>query len=419
MKALDYILSHYSYTNYGNHHEKTTFKSLLFTLDKNELTLLDKKLKQRLDVINHQMDFEDERKIIFSLRKSIALIKENNSKGRNESIHTLLNIFNNKKSGRVCEVRKQIQTRYEHQSYQVQGKILKTFLHSTKADRKWAYKCLYKQWHNTLFNDILELWEKYQETECADIVIKYFPENYLLEHQDDFRYHYTDLCIRLINNPKFVMHKEFVNKFTYGGDIDVLYVNAMAKNSIPGKEALKVMFQWILITINSTKDKHLEEYSNVLDYNKEGKPLYFSTKYFYLIPDVIWCMRKLKLVDEIIYYLEWDNMVQKKFAAKVSGLNYINEETDYLTFLWRMQNVFYETVLEELPEEFRYLIDESKNKTYDNFGDVQLPPISDGTLTPRIAEINLQGSIEAFSKKNPALLNLMETLSLDDENLPF
>ena len=63
MKALDYILSHYGYTNYGNHHEKNTFKSLLYTLDKNELTLLDKKLKQRLDVINHQMDFEDERKI--------------------------------------------------------------------------------------------------------------------------------------------------------------------------------------------------------------------------------------------------------------------------------------------------------------------------------------------------------------------
>lgn len=419
MKALDYILSHYGYINYGNYHEKKIFKSLLFTLDKNELTLLDKKLKQRFDSINHQMEFEEERKIIFSLRRSIALIKENNAKGRNESISTLLNIFNNKKSGRVCEARKQIQTRYEYQSYQVQGKILKTFLHSTKADRKWAYKYLLKQWHNTLFNDVLELWEKYQETECAYIVIKYFPENYLLEHQDDFRYYYTDLCIRLINNPEFVMQKEYINKFTWGGDIDVLYVNAMAENTIPGKEALKVLFQWILVTINSTKDKPFEEYSNVLDYNKEGQPLYFSTKYSYLVPDVIWCMRKLKLVDEIIYYLEWDNMVQKKFAAKISIGNYINKETDYLAFLSRMQNIFYETVLEELPEEFRYLIDESKNKTYDNYWDVRIPPMSDGTLTPRIAEINLQRSIVEFSKKNPDLLNLMETFSLDDENLPF
>ena len=419
MKALDYILSHYGYTNYGNHHEKNTFKSLLYTLDKNELTLLDKKLKQRFDVINHQMDFEDERKIIFSLRRSIALIKENNSRGRNESISTLLNIFNNKKSGRVCEVRRQIQKRYEYQSYQTQGKILKTFLNSTKADRKWAYKCLLKQWHNTLFNDVLELWEKFQETECADIVIKYFPENYLLEHQDDFRYHYTDLCIRLINNPGFVMQKEYVNKFTWGGDIDVLYVNAMAKNTISGKEALKVLFQWILVTINSTKDKPFEEYSYVLDYNKKGQPLYFSTKYSHFVPDIIWCMRKLKLVDEIIYYLEWDNMVQKKFAAKISEQNYINEGTDHLAFLWRMQNVFYETVLEELPDEFRYLIDDSKNKTYDNYWDVRIPPMSDGTLTPQIAEINLQGSIEEFSKKNPAFLNLMETFSLEDENLPF
>jgi hypothetical protein len=199
------------------------------------------------------------------------------------------------------------------------------------------------------------------------------------------------------------MQKEYVNKFTWGGDIDILYVNAMAKNTISGKEALKVLFQWILVTIKSTKDKPFEEYSYVLDYNKKGQPLYFSTKYSHFVPDIIWCMRKLKLVDEIIYYLEWDNMVQKKFAAKISGQNYINEETDYLAFLWRMQNVFYEIVLEELPEEFRYLIDESKNKTYDNYWDVRIPPMSDGTLTSRIAEINLQGSIEGFSKKNPAI----------------
>lgn len=420
MKALDYILSHYGrYDNYENFHEKTVFKSLLFTLDMNELNILDKKLKTRSEVIIAKEEYENEQMVIRSIRKTIELIKENSIKERNESISTLLNLFVNKNSGKVCETRKKLQSRYEFQSYQVQGKILKTFLHSSKTDRKWAYRCLLKQWHKTLSNDVLELWEKFHEDDCAIVLIKYGPENYLLKNQDEFENYYTDLCIRLIKNPTFVMRKELVSKYTYGGDIDVLYVNARANNPIPGKDALKVLFQWILITINSTKNKFLGKYSSVLDYNKEGQALYFSTKYAHYVTDIIWCMRKLKLVDEIIFYLEWDNKVQKKFANKVLEQNLSKLESDYVYYLVTVQNIFYETVLEEFPQEFCYLIDELKNKTYDDYWRLLPPQKENDTLKPRIAEINLQGSIEEFSKKNPAFLNLMETFNLDDENLPF
>jgi hypothetical protein len=180
MKALDYILSHYGrYDNYENFHEKTVFKSLLFTLDMNELNILDKKLKTRSEVIIAKEEYENEQMVIRSIRKTIELIKENSIKERNESISTLLNLFVNKNSGKVCETRKKLQSRYEFQSYQVQGKILKTFLHSSKTDRKWAYRCLLKQWHKTLSNDVLELWEKFHEDDCAIVLIKYGPENYL------------------------------------------------------------------------------------------------------------------------------------------------------------------------------------------------------------------------------------------------
>ena len=420
MKALDYILSHYGhYENYEYFHEKTVFKSLLFTLDKNELNILDKKLKTRSEVILAKAGYENEQMVIRSIRKTIELIKENSIKEKNESISTLLNLFVNKNSGRVCEARKKLQSRYESQSYQVQGKILKTFLYSSKTDRKWAYRCLLKQWHKALSNDVLELWEKFHEDDCAIVLIKYGPENYLLKNQDEFENYYTDLCIRLIKNPTFVMRKELVIKYTCGGDIDVLYVNARANNPIPGKDALKVLFQWILITINSTKNKYLGKYSSVLDYNKEGQGLYFSTKYAHYVTDIIWCLRKLKLADEIIFYLEWDKKVQSKFANKILEQNLSAVESDYIYYLVKVQNIFYETVLEEFPQEFCYLIDELKNKTYDDYWRLLPPSKENDILAPRVVEIDLHGSIAEFSKKNPAIINLMETFGLEENNVPF
>lgn len=420
MKALDYILSHCgSYKNYGKSHEKIVFKSLLYTLEKDELTLLDKKLKQRYDFIVDKLGFEEERAVIRSIRRTVELIKENTIKGKNESISTLLKLFVNKKSGRVCEVRKKLQSRYDYQSYQIQGKILKAFLHSSQADRKWAYKCLLKQWHSTLGKDVLDLWEKYHEDECAIVVIKYASENYLLVHQDEFRNHYTDLCIRLIKNPAFVMRKEWVNHFTCGGDIDVLYVNARADNPVPGIDVLKVLFQWIIITINSTNNKYIEENSSVLEYNKEGQALYFSTKYAQYVTDIIWCMRKLKMVDEIIYYLEWDKKVQEKFANKILEQDFKDIESDYVYYLWKTRNIFYETVLEELPQEFCYLKDELKDKTFDDFWSYPNPLEDVGMMTPELAKIDRQGSIKEFSEKNPVILKMIKMLDLQKSNEPF
>jgi len=58
---------------------------------------------------------------------------------RNRPIATLIEWYSDKKSGKVTDARKEIQKRFDYLDWDVQKRIVLTFLQSGLTDRQWAY----------------------------------------------------------------------------------------------------------------------------------------------------------------------------------------------------------------------------------------------------------------------------------------
>ena len=65
---------------------------------------------------------------------------------KNEPIATQIKNFQNKRSGKVTEARKDILHRFACLDWKDQKRILDLFLDSGKSDREWAYTKLLRIW---------------------------------------------------------------------------------------------------------------------------------------------------------------------------------------------------------------------------------------------------------------------------------
>ena len=113
-----------------------------------------------------------------------------------------------------------------------------------------------------------------------------------------------------------------------------------------------------------------------------------TTKHLDFVSCVLWCMGELGLVEELIAFDEWDNMVKHRF--------YSNEEVEYLTrgyntdCIKELWNLYRKTIVACLTREYQQL--------------VQVIFIS----PPR-----QQVSFEEMKQCNPALNTLVDQLGLE------
>lgn len=126
---------------------------------------------------------------------------------RNEPIKTLIQQFENKKSGKVAIAGRKIKPRFEGQDWEVQKRILKLFLQSCKTDRDWAYSKVYKHWDESFYNDIKALWEERHESKCSWSVIRFFPKDYVFSQKEYLNHdgNYYHICLRFCTDPDFVI----------------------------------------------------------------------------------------------------------------------------------------------------------------------------------------------------------------------
>ena len=79
-----------------------------------------------------------------------------------------------------------------------------------------------------------------------------------------------------------------------------------------------------------------------------------TTKHLEFVSCVLWCMGELGLVEELIAFEEWDNMVRIKFLGseelQYMGNAYSSEEEKEL---WHL---FLQTITECLPTEYQQLV---------------------------------------------------------------
>lgn len=383
MNALDYILANYQQEKYQTSlAERAVLRALVHTLKKEELLILQKKLKRGSSKWSVGKGlYEEAIKILGKIQPH-----------RNESISTLLKAFTDKQSGKVAEARAELRDRFDKQSFQTQRKILKAMLSASKQDRVWTYKQLSNGWDDFFFEDVKNLWEQYHEKECVAVIIKHFPMEYVYENLSALDTHgnNTNLCIKLIHHPKFQIDKERLKEdFVFYGypEVEYLYILAKSKSKIEKGEATRTLFNQLAVFINThdTPPKYLRR---SYDFGQQIEEMCVSTKHFDFVSGILWCMGELGLVDELIAFEEWDNIVKHRFY-RYEEVEYLTRgyDTDCIKELW---NLYRQTIVECLPTEYQQLVQ------------VKF------TSPPR-----QEVSFEEMKQCNPALNTLVDQLGLE------
>ncbi len=355
--ALEYILTHYQLPKYKDFSSRAVLKALINTLNHAELKELHGKLKRCYSPSNIGNDLYHE----------IEIVLNANQPQKNEPISLLLKQFTDKRSGKVAISRPKLQDRFDKQDFQSQRKILKAFLAGAKRDRVWAYKKLKRNWDAFFADDIKALWEKCHDKDCERVVIRFLPEDYIIENLPllDSDENYSWLCIRLINHPQFHFDKERLSKcdhiFWGPDEVEYLYILAMSKSSVEKGEATRILYKMLIVQLINHK-KIPESYTEIGDNTtmwrgmeliKMVDGLVPTTKWFKVIRRVLWCMGKLGLTKELIAFEEWDKRVQYWFDRRIK-----EEEYWLCDSAQEYYRLFHTIVMECIPDRFRYLINE-------------------------------------------------------------
>lgn len=384
MNALDYILANYQQEKYQeNLAERTVLKALVHTLNKAELLMLQKKLKRGSSKWSVGKGlYEEAIKVLGKIQLH-----------RNESISALLKAFTDKQSGLVAETRAELRDRFGKQSFLTQRKILKAMLHASKQDRIWAYNRLNYSWDGFFFEDVQDLWEQYHEKECGTVVIKHFPKEYVYDNLSALDTHgnYTNLCIKLILHPKFQIDKERLKEdFVFYGhpEVEYLYILAKSKSKIEKGEATRTLFNQMAVFINIVNTPPQFIGNRAYNFERQIEDGNVTTKHLEFVSCVLWCMGELGLVEELIAFEKWDNIVKHRF--------YSDEEVEYLTrgyntdCIKELWNLYRQTIVECLPNEYQQLVQVKY------------------TSPPRH-----EVSFEEMKQCNPALNTLVDQLGLE------
>ncbi len=350
MSALDYILANYQQEKYQeNLAERTVLRALVHTLNKEELLILQKKLKRGSSKWSVGKGlYEEAIKVLGKIQPH-----------RNESISALLKAFTEKQNGKVAVARVELRDRFSKQSFLTQRKILKAMLHASKQDRMWAYNRLNYSWDGFFFEDVQDLWEQYHEKECGIVIIKYFPMEYVYDNLPALDTHgnYTNLCIKLIHHPKFQIDKKRLKEAPvfYGSpEVEYLYILAKSKSKIEKGEATRTLFNQMAVFINIVNTPPQFIGNRAYNFERQIEDGNVTTKHLEFVSCVLWCMGELGLVDELIAFEEWDNMVRIKFLGseelQYMGNAYSSEEEKEL---WHL---FLQTITECLPTEYQQLV---------------------------------------------------------------
>lgn len=357
MNALEYILTKYQLPKYKDYSNRAVLKALVHTLNNRELKELQNRLKKGYSQRNVAGDLYNE------AEKMLCA----NQPQKNESISSLLKQYADKKSGKVGVSRPKLQDRFDKQDFQVQRKILKAFLAGAKRDREWAYKKLSGNWDAFFADDIKALWEEYHDKDCERVVLRFLPEDYIIENLPllDCDENYSWLCTRLINHPQFHFDKERLSKcdHIYWGpdDVEYLYILAKSKSSIERDEATRILYKMLIAQLMYHKEipesyEDIEDNSTMwrgMELIKKVDGLVPTTKWFKVVRRVLWCMGKLGLTEELIAFEEWEKKVQYWFDRRIREEEYwlCHDTQEYY-------DLFRTIVMESIPDRFRYLINE-------------------------------------------------------------
>lgn len=110
----------------------------------------------------------------------------------------------------------ELKRRYWYKQKKGRLEILHFMLDFNEETRQWAYKKLLQHWYDECIDVLCQLWEKYNEKECACLVMAHAPLEYVKSHAEDLgNYDYASLCLRLGHCPNFQIEKKRLHPCEY------------------------------------------------------------------------------------------------------------------------------------------------------------------------------------------------------------
>ncbi|MBO4804944.1 MAG: hypothetical protein J5554_02760 [Paludibacteraceae bacterium] len=166
---------------------------------------------------------------------------------RNRPIRTVLKEYVEHQRGKVVNAREELHRRFDGLDWSIQKKILTAHLEASYIDREWACTRLLQLWDNYFFPLVQRIWENYHEERCSWIIIRHFPQYYIMDQLEwfNFKRNYFHICLRFGHEEGFVIDK------TKLSPEDTIYLHYRHSLKLESHEAEELLNQIILNALRS------------------------------------------------------------------------------------------------------------------------------------------------------------------------
>lgn len=221
----------------------------------------------------------------------------------NASINQLLSDFNNDKSGCITTSRKELQKRFDYQSFDDQKRIVDAFMtRATKHDVVWCAKYLLDDlfWRDVYFDSVEWYWGRDMDNyRLLRVIEKRASEEYLNEKIQLFENQYegvieskayTWFLVRLGKDKSFVINKERLRPFQY------VYICAKTGRRVSHDEANSALLQ--VVSDELSEGFFCNRFRRKLD----GTIVFdFGSK----IGHALWVVAKTGNTNALIHFNDW------------------------------------------------------------------------------------------------------------------
>ena len=292
------IDGHYGYEDYSRE-ETETIDAIVRCLPKDELEQMKKLLPSTCPIYWRLQGYIEGRFDYFV--KSYA--------HRQLSINTLIKHYSEGKRGKKGDARSQLQTRFDHQSFNDQKKIIRLFLKGVRTDREWCYKKLWHWWDDALIPDLEQAWLDFGDKKCVQTAALRLPEDFIKEQQEAMgKLDYKSVCNRLAYDKSFVIDRKRLSASDY------CYVVAHTRRHLSDEEADQLLFGQIKRVLGNEYITPMEfrtRFDPIIKDRLEDKVKYVpSLTYVRSISYMFWALGQTGNASTLVKFHWWNKMLQ-------------------------------------------------------------------------------------------------------------
>ena len=316
----EYIISQLK--NPTNYLDKEVINWLIDKMSYEEVCSLDSALSGLSETLSIGEDSVYDWDAIFSVNRRIKKLKSRYNGGNK----TLASLIAELKATNSMDVADELFERFDSLSNNEQKRTLKALLNS--EHRCIAHQLLDDEWAKLFLTTLQRNWLMHEDLTAIKYIIKFSSEDFLFKHTDKLATRwspdYNLLCIRLGNNPKFVIDEKLLwQKWEY------YTVMCVLERGISRKQILAEVFCHIKNAILDAPNSIVE-----IEESKWIDERYISARNIPEVWSAILAMKDAELNEELEFIYMWDSDIRSKLEDALYELHNQGEECESQKDKW-------------------------------------------------------------------------------------